>query len=166
MITLSNSEQQEIKQMLQMEVECAQLLLSALALEYKALAEHHPATLEAIVQDKQVKIQQLETTSRRREEFLVSLGITFDSINQDGDNSPGYPFNGYRQLSELWEKLVNVAELCRDKNQVNGRIVELVFRQSRDALDILRGVAPDSSALYDNLGKAKTLSNKRSLVHA
>ncbi len=171
MITSSENQQQEIKKILQTEVECAHLLLKALDLEYEALAEHHTATLEEIVQEKQEKIQQLEIISQQREELFASFGITFDKSNVDTDKSEQNAcaaFNGNGQLTSLWNELVNIAEQCRDKNRVNGRIVELVSRQSRHALDILRGIAPATSAsseLYDNAGQTKSFPNKRSLVH-
>ena len=169
MVTSQDNQQQEIKQILQTEVECVRLLLKSLELEYEALAEHNSATLEEAVQDKQEKIQQLEVVSRRREKLLAS----FDSANADAEvddsqQNRRYQFNDNRQLTELWNELVNVAEQCREKNRVNGSIVELVSRQSRHALDILRGIAPDISAaseLYDNAGQTKSIASKRSLVH-
>ena len=169
MVMSANNQQQEIKQILQTEVECVHLLLKSLELEYEALAEHNSATLEEVVRDKQEKILQLEVVSRQREKLLAS----FDSANADveadeSQQSRRYQFNDNKQLTELWNELVKVAEECREKNRVNGSIVELVSRQSRHALDILRGIAPDMSAaseLYDNAGHTKSITNKRSLVH-
>ena len=81
MVTSVNNQQQEIKQILQTEIECVRLLLNSLELEYEALAEHQSATLEEVVRDKQIKIQQLEVVSRQRERLLAS----FDSANADVD---------------------------------------------------------------------------------
>ena len=169
MVASTNNQQQEIKQILQTEVECVHLLLKSLELEYEALAEHHSATLEEVVRDKQEKILQLEVVSKQREKLLAS----FDDVNADGDagenqQNKHYQFNDNKQLTELWNELVNLAEECREKNRVNGSIVETVSRQSRHALDILRGIAPDAladSELYDNAGQTKSFANKRSLVH-
>lgn len=171
MVTSQDNQQQEIKQILQSEVECVRLLLKSLELEYEVLAEHHSAALEDVVRDKQEIMQQLEVVSRRREKLLAS----FDGVNTDTDAETGesqqnkhYQFNDDKQLTELWSELVNVAEECREKNRLNGSIVELVSRQSRHALDILRGIAPDTSTaseLYDNAGQTKSFANKRSLVH-
>ena len=169
MVTSVNNQQQEIKQILQTEIECVRFLLNSLELEYEALAEHHSATLEEVVRDKQIKIQQLEVVSRQRERLLAS----FDNANADADvgenqQNRHYQFNDNKQLTELWNELVTLAEVCREKNRVNGSIVETVSRQSRHALDILRGIAPDASAdseLYDNAGHTKSFANKRLLVH-
>lgn len=169
MVTSVNNQQQEITQILQTEVECVRLLLKSLELEYEALAEHHSATLEEVVRDKQLKIQQLEVVSRQRENLLASFDNTNANIDA-GNNQQNrhYQFNDNKQLTELWDELVNLAEACREKNRVNGSIVDTVSRQSRHALDILRGISPDASAdseLYDNAGQTKSFANKRSLVH-
>jgi len=172
MITSSENQQQEIKQILQEEVECAHLLLKLLTQEYDALAEHHSSALEEIVQHKQEKIQQLEMIGRQREQLFLSIGMVnlkHDIDTNKTETSQSKQFNDHfknnRQLIELWSELLNIAGQCRDKNQVNGRIVELVSRQSKHALDILRGIAPTTSDLYDNAGQSKSFSSKRTLVH-
>ncbi len=157
-----NSKQQEIKEILQTEVECVQILLKTLEQEYEALAERHSTILEEVVRDKQEKVHKLEVVSRRREQLMAS----FDSANKDGSQRD--QFSDDEQLKKLWNELVSAAEACREKNRVNGSIVELVSRQSRHALDILHGISPDTSSvseLYDNVGKTKSFANKRSLVH-
>lgn len=165
MTTLDTSEQQQIQQVFQREIECARMLLQSLDLEYSALAEHHTAALEDVVRDKQEKIKQLELISRQREKLLASYNgvslITKDEHNQS------YQFKNDAQLTGLWNELLNIAEICREKNRINGSIVELVSRQSRHALDILHGILQDSSTaseLYDNAGQTTKSANKRSIV--
>lgn len=164
---METSKQQEIKQVFQREIECAQMLLQSLDLEYGALAEHHAAALEEVVRDKQERIQQLELISRQREELLATINGV--SLSKTNEQSHDYHFNADEQLTGLWNELVGIAEECRDKNRINGSIVELVSRQSRHALDILHGILPDSSSiseLYDNAGQTTKSTNKRSLVQA
>ena len=165
MTTLDNSKQQQIKQVFQREIECAQMLLQSLDLEYEALAKHHVATLEDVVHDKQERILQLELVSRQRENLLSS----FDGVKviSNGEKNQKYQFNTDEQLTGLWNALVDIAEKCRDKNRINGSIVEVVSKQSRHALDILHGILPGSSTsseLYDNAGQTTKSANKRSLV--
>ena len=159
----SENQQQEIKQAFQREIECASMLLQSLDLEYEALAEHHADALEDVVSVKQQRIQQLELISRQREKLLASI----NGETNNNQQSKSYQFNENKQLTELWNELVSVAEKCRDKNRVNGSIVELVSKQSRHALDILHGILPDTSSvseLYDNAGQTTKSVNKRSLV--
>jgi len=160
------NQKQVVKQVLQSEVDCAHSLLQSLNQEYEALAEHHTATLEDVVRNKQDKIQQLESATREREKILASAdGVT---VFDDKEKNKHYQFNGDKQLMGLWDELVDVAEKCRLKNRVNGSIVEVVSRQSRHALDILHGIVPDASSnseVYDQSGQTQGFANKRSLVH-
>ena len=160
------SQKRAVKQVLQSEVDCAHLLLQSLNQEYEALAEHHTATLEDVVRNKQDKIQQLESATREREKLLsTSDGVT---VFNDEERNKHYQFNGDKQLIDLWNELVDVAEKCRLKNRVNGSIVEVVSRQSRHALDILHGIVPGASShseIYDQSGHTQGFASKRSLVH-
>ncbi len=164
-MSIETTQQPEIKQVFKKEIECAHMLLQSLDLEYEALAKQHADALEEVVHIKQQRINQLELISRQREKLLVSYKVS----NTEDDDQPNnhYQFGADTELNALWDELVNIAEKCRDKNRVNGSIVELVSRQSRHALDILHGILPDTSSiseLYDNTGQATKSSNKRSLV--
>lgn len=160
-----NNQQQEIIQLFQREIECANMLLRSLDMEYEALAKHHADALEDVVREKQEKIQQLELISRQREKILTTFsGVT---INQSDERNKYYLFKDNKTLTDLWNELVVVAEKCRDKNRVNGSIVEVVSKQSRHALDILQGILPDASPVsevYDQAGQTTKSTNKRSLV--
>ena len=162
----THNQQQTVKQVLQSEVDCAHLLLQSLNQEYEALAEHHTETLEDVVRNKQEKIKQLESATRQRERMLaLAEGVT---VCDEHEKNKHYKFNGNKQLIDLWNELVDVAEKCRHKNRVNGSIVEVISRQSRHALDILQGIVPDStskSEVYDQSGKKRAFANKRSLLH-
>jgi len=162
----THSQQQAVKQVLQSEVDCAHLLLQCLNQEYEALAEHHTATLEDVVRNKQETIQRLENATRQREKILASTeGVT---VFNEHEKNKHYQFNGNKQLIDLWNELVDIAEKCRQKNRVNGSIVEVVSRQSRHALDILHGIVPGASSnseIYNQSGQTQGLISKRSLVH-
>ncbi|PCI07311.1 MAG: hypothetical protein COB77_04980 [Gammaproteobacteria bacterium] len=166
MTTASNTQQQELSQLLQAEVDCVNSLLESLQQEYEALAEQHADALEYVVRCKQEKIQQLEKITQQRERLLDSLPHV--SVTMDQENNKYYVFHDDKKSTDLWDELVAVAEKCRDKNRVNGSIVETASRQSQHALDILRGILPNSSSavgLYDNSGHTKAFNNKHSLVH-
>ena len=166
MVAVTTAQQQEIQQILQVEVECVNALLQALELEYSALAEHHAQALEDAVRSKQEKILQLETITRQRENLLISFGnITLDE--NLAEKKPEL-FCDNRQLSGLWHQLVELAQKCREKNRINGSIVETASRQSRQALDILRGIVPNAASAtetYDHSGQTRSHNNKHLLVH-
>lgn len=162
----SNNQQHDIKQLLRAEVEAISLLSQSLELEYEALAKQHADALEDVVRTKQERIQQLENITRQRENLLASLDSV--TVNESSGENKRYQFNGNQELAELWNDVVVAAEKCRDKNRVNGSIVELASRQSRHALDILHGITPETTAVsetYDNAGQTRSFANKRTLVH-
>ncbi len=164
-MSIENTQQLEIKQVFQQEINCARLLLQSLDLEYDALAKQHADALEEVVRDKQERINQLELISRQREKLLTPFKTPV--TGDDEQTNHQYQFGDNTQLKNLWNELVDIAEKCRDKNRVNGSIVELVSKQSRHALDILHGILPNTSSmseLYDNTGQATKSANKRSLV--
>lgn len=161
----ANNQQQEIMQIFQNEIDCAHMLLQSLDMEYEALSNHRTDALNDAVQDKQAKIQQLEAVSRQREKLLETFSAV--TINKNNKADKIYQFNGNEQLAALWNALVDVAEKCRDKNRVNGSIVDIVSKQSRHALDILHGILPDTSSaseVYDQAGQTSKFTDKRSLV--
>ena len=166
METFGSTSRDEIIKVFQNEIECTQLLLQSLDLEYAALTEQHTEALEEVVREKQEKIQHLESFSMHREKLLSQFkGAT---IKNSGDNKK-YDFSSDEQLTSLWNKLVDIAEVCRDKNRINGSIVEVFSKQSQHALQILHGILPGSSSaseLYNNAGQTIKSSDKRSLVQA
>jgi len=162
--TFDNNNREALKQAFQNEIECAQKLLQSLDLEYETLTEQHAATLEDVVREKQEKIQQLESFSMHREKLLATFKDI--SIVENGE-SKNYQFGADEKLAGLWSKLIEVAEACREKNRINGSIVESVSKQSRHALDILQGILPGSSSmseLYNHTGQTIKSADKRSLV--
>ena len=162
---LDNSNREQIVKVFQSEIECAQNLLQSLELEYAALAEYHTEALEEVVRVKQERIQQLELISAQREKLLATYKGA-GAVKNNGQ-SHSYDFGPDGQLTSLWNKLVDTAETCREKNRINGSIVELVSKQSRHALDILHGILPESSSsseLYNSVGQTTNPVNKRSLV--
>jgi len=153
-----DSGQQELVLVLQREVNHVQNLLHALEQEYVALAEQHTEKLEQVVDRKKQIIAELEKVGRQREALLAAMNTTTEEqLSNAVARRPGNS-----QLAALWNELVLLAGKCHEKNRINGSIVELVSRQSRHALDILRGISPASSSgpeLYDQSGY-KTISAK------
>ncbi len=163
------NQQHAIKQVFEQELECARLLLQSLEHEYKVLSENDVEILEAVVGEKQERMLQLEVISRQRESLLESCNMNMAGEKTLAPQENKKVFSDNKQLSELWSSLIDVAEKCRDRNRVNGSIVEIISKQSRHALDILQGISPAASAaseLYDNTGQSVRSANKRSLIQA
>jgi len=150
--------QQELSALLQRELNQVRNLLHCLEQEYAALAERQTTTLEEVVKNKQKTIGQLEQIGRERDRLLASMNTTIQQQLAEASD----PAKGESSLAARWNELVVLAEKCQEMNRINGSIVDLVSRQSRHALDILRGISPQLSSspeLYDRTGY-KTISSE------
>ncbi len=157
-----HSAEQQLGDLMKREISAVTRLLQSLDREYAALAEQQPDALEQVVRNKQLEISQLERITQQREQLMQCMNIHVGSTT---DNKQLFKNNGY--LSSLWRQLVSLAEQCRHKNRINGGVVDTVTRQSQQALQVLRGVAPEfasASGLYDQTGHTASMPVKRSLT--
>ena len=157
--------QQELVMLLQREVNQVQNLMHSLEQEYAALAEQHTDNLEEVVTRKHETIRELEIIGQQRENLLAAMGSTTTEQLKLAAVRPA----ANRQLSQLWNDLVLLAEKCQEMNRINGSIVELVSRQSRHALEILHGISPDAASkpeLYDRSGYKTIPAKSHSLTKA
>ncbi len=132
----SNLQQQQITQALQHEIRCAEQMLQALQTETTALGEHTPAPLEAVLQTKLDKMQQLELASRQRESLLKAL-LKPNQSATTLNYAAVFEHNG--TLQPLWQSLMQLAQRCQQLNYINGSLVERGHQQSRHAMNILQG---------------------------
>lgn len=152
----------ELVQLLHREIEHIYNLMNLLEQESAALGEHHPTALEEVVTSKQEIIRQLELVNQERESLLATMK---PGVNSNQLKRTAAPFSNNKELTVLWDQLVSLAEKCQEQNRANGSIVELASRQSRHALDILRGISPGCE-LYDYTGHAHQPAESHSLTKA
>ena len=161
----ADNRREELVQILQREVECTRNLMQSLKIENEALSEHQTEALEDIIQDKQESIKQLELIGHQRMTLIESIttqSAANDSYFERGD----YPLNGNdTQLVGLWKELMVLADQCQKQNRINGSIVELGYKQSNYALDILRGTTAKPE-LYDNTGQTTKTSPSNPITQA
>lgn len=148
---MNMSGQQDLSAILHSEIDCSNVLMQFLTQEATALAEHNVAALQLVIQDKQNIILQLERLGQQREAILAA---------SDADLLGESP-----ELSNLWQKLLTVAGQCQQKNRINGSVIELGYRQSKQALDILKGGATQSE-LYNNSGQTTQSSRTSTIAKA
>lgn len=55
------------------------------------------------------------------------------------------------ELSASWEQLMNLVEQCNLKNEVNGRLIELVAISTKRAFNLIKGFDPDNN-IYNSTG--------------
>ena len=166
MATSSNDRQRtELVQLLQQEVECTRNLMQSLEIENEALSEHQTSALEEIIRDKQESIRQLEIIGHKRMTLIKSFSAQRAANDPLFDRSTAPIDNDDSQLVGLWKELMLLAEQCQKQNRINGSIVELGYKQSTYALDILRGTQSKSD-LYDNTGQTTKSSPSKPITRA
>ncbi len=163
----NTKQQQQLTQVLQHEINCAEQMLLALQAETTALSEHTPEALELVIQAKLEKMQQLEQASNQREHLLTtitSLSTKPRNIKsrstEPSSLKPDDVFGQDQSLQLLWKTLMLLAEQCQQLNFVNGSIVERGYQQSRYALDILQG-----RTAFDNTDKNAVINGSDGYNH-
>ena len=138
----------ELYVLLEGEIGYTAKLLETLNRETETLVARDVSALESCTAEKEQLISQLKTIGEQRETLLTEL---------DGE-----PLETDDQAAALWQDLISLAVSCQEKNRINGGIIEIGFRQSQQALDILQGTARKPE-LYDHAGQT-TLSGKSSTL--
>ncbi len=159
MSTLSHSQQQQIGTLIRHEISALTQLLQLLDEEYTLLDGKQPDALQQLAQHKQQQLDALQQLSHRREYTMSQLGIS-------PAEQAGLPFADGTDLQLLWQQMISLAQQCRHRNRINGSIVDTATRQTRQALEILRGAAgaTPAAALYDQHGHATTTPVKRPIT--
>lgn len=136
---------------LQDEIKITQNLFESLELEADALIASDMPALEKITAEKSALLHQLESIGQQRESLraVINENLLFE-------NEP---------FASLWQALLSLAEKCQEKNLINGSIIKVGFKQSQQALDILRGTS-SKPELYDHSGQTTQSANSNSLAQA
>jgi flagellar biosynthesis/type III secretory pathway chaperone len=60
------------------------------------------------------------------------------------------------QLKSLWEGLMELVEKCNFKNEVNGRLINLLNQSSRRTFNLIKGFDPDNN-IYNATGNSSAV---------
>jgi flagella synthesis protein FlgN len=150
---------QRLKAALEHEIQCTEALIRALDEEQEALTGREPARLETVLRDKQSQLVELEQASRQRNAVVQQAGYSAD---RQGVEACVRACDVQGSLNALWERLNELVRQCRERNRVNGGIVELSRHHVQRALAVLRGGLPDSD-LYTSEGRSVGGASHRSL---
>lgn len=124
----------------------AQQLLAALAGEQAALTGPSPEALRTATTDKEVAVQKLETLEQTRRSAMAAAGVVASDMEAwakagaQRRAAPSYAST----LGSRWQALLATLGQCRDANETNGQIAATRSRQVRQALQVLRGQAPEA----------------------
>lgn len=123
-----------LEDLLDREIELAQVLKATLAAEKTALTGDSPAAVEENAAQKIRLIEAIEKLDQERRALCAS------------PTSPGIAAS----VVERWRSLMALMAGCRTANEVNGHIIHVRRHQIRQLLDIVRG---GPSLTYDPQGK-------------
>tara|TARA_B100001540_G_scaffold314303_2_gene338965 strand:+ start:2464 stop:2937 length:474 start_codon:yes stop_codon:yes gene_type:complete len=140
--------QQQLRALLDQEVENLQSLLEILTREYDSLARSDVAALEqgTALKNQALSIQAGLASKRHH---LLSTHLGGHSDKQLADYVAG---SGDAALQAAFARLSELAEQCHDNNRSNGRLIAQKQAQTRGALDILRHT-DSTGATYSHAGK-------------
>ncbi|MES9958616.1 MAG: flagellar protein FlgN [Sedimenticola sp.] len=161
-MSLTADQQQTLTNLLNAEVTTARQLKQLLEKEYEALTAGNPEQILAVTQEKDAALQQMLQHDRERNRFLGTLpvaaaagelGKILDTLSPES------------AASSAWHELQGLAEALHQQNTINGGMVAIGQRHTRQALDILSGRTHDGDtygpegeqrqgASTDPLGKA------------
>jgi flagellar biosynthesis/type III secretory pathway chaperone len=123
-----------LEDLLDREIELAQVLKAALAAEKTALTGNSPGAVEENAAAKVRVLQAIEELDQERRALCAS------------PTSPGIAAT----VVERWRNLMELMAGCRAANEVNGHIIHVRRHQIRQLIDIVRG---GPSVTYDPHGK-------------
>ncbi|MDO8826816.1 flagella synthesis protein FlgN [Methylophaga sp.] len=136
---------QQLRSVLQSELNVAAQLAELLAAEREALAVSSIDSINDINNKKQPLIIKLEQHGRQRDALLTTSGFPTGKQgleafidNQNEEDSVA--------LNQLIKSLKIIAKNCQQTNQVNGGIVSINRQYLQRAISVLRGRDPESSA--------------------
>ncbi|MCG8427492.1 MAG: flagellar protein FlgN [Chromatiales bacterium] len=118
------------------ELESARQLNKILDREHQALTSGDPEQILVAADDKQHQMQETLKRLTERNRFLQTLNLP--PGNKGAEQFVGFIPND-APAHDLWGEIEELAKTLRDKNEVNGGIVSLAQRHTRQALDILSG---------------------------
>ena len=146
-----NHQLNELYLLLEGEISYTRKLLETLNRETEILVARDISALESFTAEKAELINQLKSIAEQRETLLTEL-----------DDEP---LKTDDQAAALWQDLMSLAANCQEKNHVNGSIIEIGYRQSQQALDILQGTARKPE-LYNHAGQTTRSGKSSTLARA
>ncbi len=149
-MTLPGDCQRELADILSEEELCLSRLKTSLEQEQTALEKRRGEALEEAVQHKRAALEETARLHRRRSTLLKQYGFPDDEAGVLQCIERCNPSLS-RELRPLWKRLHTLIEQCRDRNLVNGRILELNRTALQQTLAILtNGMQPVE--LYSSQG--------------
>lgn len=154
--------EQQLASLLDLEIECLEMLLGVLKQEHNALIN---ADIEAI---ERVTITKNQTLATQAEAIQARQNMTMQSSFSGTTNGllqliPTCA--NQEELSTAFSRLSSLTQQCQTSNRANGRLIQKKQEQARGALDVIRQT-DHKAPTYSGQGKTTTNQDSRSLGKA
>lgn len=132
-------------------------LLILLSREQSHLVKADVESIEAILDEKSVLLQQLNLAARSRYDALAANGFDANEAGMDA----WVQHQGKKNLSLSWAKFQKALTQAKELNRLNGVLISKHFNRNQELLNHLQGNAGGDS-VYGRDGQAKTKTPVRS----
>ncbi len=158
----STEQQQKLAGLIKTELGMASNLQEILQREFDILSGGSPEQIEAISREKLAQMQQLTQQLAIRDQLLTVLRLP---PGNEGTNKLIRQLPQEHELHTLWEQLQQLSTELQRQNTINGGIVAIGQRHTRQALDMLQGKnsVPET---YGPGGESRTDAIPQSLAKA
>lgn len=156
---LSADQLQQLSRLLSAEYAAARSLLEILQKEHQVLKSSDADALMAISEEKQQGVIQMHQCARQREQLVNRLPEGNSGITRLFGTEPG------SEAARLWRQLGEIGSKLQQQNQINGGIVALSQRHTRQALDILSGRSGNRE-IYSSRGEYRQMESGKPLAKA
>lgn len=143
----ANTLSQQVASLLRREITCIRELLVLLEREQAALHARDIPTTEATAAEKNRLAAELEQCGHAREDLLRGE----DAWSQ---------LSGKADMATLWDEHQTLLQTARQRNRINGNIIDASQRYTQRAVDVLLNRRP-ADALYGAAGSIEPLSSTR-----
>lgn len=148
--------------LVQQEISLVQQFITALEKEFAATTNRDIDTLEQVTEEKRVLVAELSALEQKRNRLLEDSGFAAGVAGIE-------PFldwcDSQQQAGMPWNKLLELASICRAQNRKNRQLIELCSQHASEALRVLRGEEPGAET-YCADGDRNQRPGGRSLARA
>lgn len=158
-MSLSAEQKQQLLRLLSAEYACASSLLELLQKEHQILKSGDPDTLTSISREKQQGVIQMHRHAQQRERLARQLQTGNAGIGELIKADPE------SEAAGLWQQLGEIGIQLQQQNEINGGMVALNQRHTRQALEILCGRS-SSREIYGSRGEYRQMESGKPLAKA
>jgi flagella synthesis protein FlgN len=154
----------QLTALLQAERDGFAALAGLLQTEQEVLVRGDEEALAALASEKSERMSGLQQLGEQRGRQLAQAGRAKSAPGDIGrwlDSDPALAATA----SRLWRELLGLAELARQLNRANGKLIESALQRNRQKLNVLRG-ANASDAVYSTDGLLHAARGARALMQA